>query len=149
MKLKQVKQRKFDPGMWESAPVSEVEKLPLGIDGLVKCTIVKARTWKEISAALLADGRKWKKSNGTQWKQYGEMRYADCRGSFKCINTQCPFRVQFGVTNTNQFKNVSSGQEACSICGDAGEFVICGARRYVFYGKTKYRCFIVGATRAP
>ncbi|PFX15316.1 hypothetical protein AWC38_SpisGene20463 [Stylophora pistillata] len=64
--LKQVKQRKFDPGMWESALVSEVEKLPLGIDGLVKYTIVRARTSKEISAALLADGRKWKKSNVTQ-----------------------------------------------------------------------------------
>lgn len=89
--------------MWESAPVSEVEKLPLGIDGLVKYTIVNAKTSKEISAVLLADGRKWKKSNVTQWKQYGEMRYADCRGSFKCINTQCPFRVQFGVTNTKRF----------------------------------------------
>lgn len=101
--IKQSKQRKFDPGMLESAPVSEVEKLPLGIDGLVKYTIVNAKTTKEISAVLLVDGRKWKKSNVTQWKQYGEMRYADCRGSFKCINSQCPFRVQFGVTNTKRF----------------------------------------------
>ena len=44
---------------------------------------------------------------------------------FKCINGQCPFRVQFGVTNTKQFKIGSSGQETCSICGDAGQFVIC------------------------
>lgn len=109
--LKQVKQRKYDPGMWESAPVSEVEKLPLGIDGLVKYTIVNAKMSKEISAALLADGQRWKKSNVTQWKQYGEMWYADCWGSFKCINTQCPFRVQFGVTNTKQFNNGSSGQK--------------------------------------
>lgn len=101
--IKQSKQRKFDPGMLESAPASEVEKLPLGIDGLVKYTIVNAKTTKEISAVLLVDGRKWKKSNVTQWKQYGEMRYADCRGSFKCINSQCPFRVQFGVTNTKRF----------------------------------------------
>lgn len=138
--------------MWESAPASEVEKLPLGIDGLVKYTRqhANAKTSKEISAVLLADGRKWKKSNVTQWKQYGEMRYADCRGSFKCINTQCPFRVQFGVTNTKQFKNGSSGQQVCSICGDAGEFVTCQARRYVRYGKKKtYRCVIVGTTRAP
>ena len=60
--IKQSKQRKFDPGMWESPPMSEVEKLPLGIDGLVKNTIVKAKTSKEISAVLLADGRKWKTS---------------------------------------------------------------------------------------
>ena len=106
--------------MWESAPVSEVEKLPFGIDGLVR----SAKTSKEISAALLTDGRRWKKSNVTQWKQYGEMRYADCRGSFKCINGQCPSRVQFGVTNTKQFKIDLSGQEACSICGDAGQSVI-------------------------
>ncbi|PFX19115.1 hypothetical protein AWC38_SpisGene16499 [Stylophora pistillata] len=147
--LKQVKQRKFDPAMWESAPISEVEKLPLGIDGLVKYAIVKARTSKEISAALPADGRKWKKSKGTQWKQYGELRYADCRGSFKCINTQCPFRIQFGVANTNQFKNVSSGQEACSICGDSGEFVICRARRYVFYGKKIIQVFHCGSHTCP
>ena len=91
--------------MWESAPVSEVEKLPFGIDGLVRYTIAKAKTSKQISAALLTDGRRRKKSNVTQWKQYRGMRYADCRGSFKCINGQCPFRVQFGVTNTKQFKN--------------------------------------------
>ena len=59
--------------MWESAPVSEVEKLPLGIDGLVRYTIVKAKTSKQISAALLTDGRRWNKSNVTQWKQYGEI----------------------------------------------------------------------------
>jgi len=106
---KQSKERKFDSGMWESAPISEVEKLPLAIDGLVKCTIVNAKTSKEINAPLLSDGRKWKKSNVTQWRQYVEMRYADCRGSFKCINTQCPYCVQFGVTNTKQFKNGTSG----------------------------------------
>ena len=42
-----------------------------------------------------------------------------------------PFRVQFGVTNTKQFKIGSSGQDTCSICGDAGQFVICRARHYV------------------
>lgn len=147
--IKQSKQRKFDPGMWESAPASEVEKLPLGIDGLVKYTIVNAKTSKEISAVLLADGRKWKKSNVTQWKQYGEMRYVDCRGSFKCINTQCPFRVQFGVTNTKQFKNGSSGQQVCSICGDTGEFVTCQARRYVKYGKKNLQVFHCGNHTCP
>ena len=34
------------------------------------------------------------------------------------------FRVQFGVTDAKQFKIGSSCQEACSICGDAGSFVI-------------------------
>lgn len=29
------KQRKYDPGMWESAPVHDVTHLPEGIDGLV------------------------------------------------------------------------------------------------------------------
>ena len=114
--------------MWDNIPVAEVEKLPEGIDGLVKYNIVNAKTSKEISSALLADGRKWKKSNVTQWKKKGEMRYSDCKGSFRCINTQCPFRVQFGVTNTRQFKSGSNNEQACSVCGDAGEFVACTAR---------------------
>ena len=129
------KQRKCDPEMWDSIPVTEVEKLTEGIEGLVKYNIVNAKTSKEISSAQLADGRKWKKSNVTQWKNKGEMRYSDCKGSFRCINTQCPFRVQFGVTNTRQFKNGSNNDQACSVCGDAGEFVACTARRYVKYGK--------------
>ena len=58
--------KKYDPGIWENAPVSEVEKLRLGIDGLVRYTIVKAKTSKATSAALLTDGRRWKKSNVTQ-----------------------------------------------------------------------------------
>ena len=135
--------------MWESAPVSEVEKLPFGIDGLVRYTIAKAKTSKQISAALLTDGRRWKKSNVTQWKRYRGMRYADCWGSFKCINGQCHFRVQFGVTNTKQFKIGSSGQEACSICGDAGQFVICHVRRYVKYGKKNVQVFHCGNHSCP
>ena len=74
------------------------------------------------------------------------MRYAVRRGSFRCMNTQCPFRVQFGVTNTKQFKNGSNNEQVCSICGDAGEFVICSARCYMYmyirYSKKEYRCFI-------
>ena len=52
--------------MWDSIRVAEVEKLPEGIDGLVKYNIVNAKTSMEISSALLGDGRKWKKSNVTQ-----------------------------------------------------------------------------------
>ena len=101
--------------------------------------------WERIRISGGRFSRFW----GTEWKQYGKMRYADCRGSFKCINGQCPFCVQIGVTNTKQFKIGSSGQEACSICGDAGQFVICSARSYVKYSKKNVRCFIVGATLAP
>ena len=135
--------------MWDSIPFAEVCKLPEGIDGLVKYNIVNAKTSKEVSSALLADGRKWKKSNVTQWKKKGEMRYSDCKGSFRCINAQCPFRVQFGVTNTRQFKNGSNNDQACSVCGDAGEFVACTARRYVNYGKRGVQVFHCGNHTCP
>lgn len=46
--------------MWGSIPVAEVEKLPEGIDGLVKYNIVNAKTSKEISSALLADNAEMK-----------------------------------------------------------------------------------------
>ena len=81
--------------MQESAPVFEVEKLPLGTDGLARYTIVKAKTSKEKSAALLTDGWRWKKSNVTQWKQYGELRYADGRGSFSASMDSILFVFNF------------------------------------------------------
>ena len=112
--------------MWDSIPVAEVDKLPQGIDSLVEYNIVNAKTLKEVSSVLLADGQRWKKSNVTQRKKKGEMRYSDCKGSFRCINTQCPFSVQFGVTNTRQFKNGSNDQ-ACSVCGDAAGSMYCKA----------------------
>ena len=90
-----VKQRKYDLGMQESPPVLEVEKFPIDMNGLVRYTIVKAKTWKEKRAALLTDGRRWKKSNVTQWKQYGELRYADCRGSFSASMDSVLFVFNF------------------------------------------------------
>ena len=62
-----------------------------------------------------------------------------CRrsGLLQCINGQYTFRVQFRLTNTKQFTVDSSGQEACSVCGEAGEFLICRAKRCVKYGKKK------------
>lgn len=54
---------------------------------------------------------------------------------------QCPFRVQFGVTNTRQFKNGSNNKQDCSAWGDAGEFAACTARRYVKYGKIDVQVF--------
>jgi len=86
-------QQKFDPGMQKNVPRMGSPKTS---SCLVKYSIVNAKTTTEISAALLADGRKWKKSSVTQRKQYGEMRYTECQGSFRCNNTQCPFRVEFG-----------------------------------------------------
>ena len=62
---------------------------------------------------------------------------------------ESPFHVQFGVTNTKQFKIGSSGQEACSIYGDAGQFVICHARRYVKYGKKNVQVFHCGSHSCP
>ncbi|KAJ7385082.1 hypothetical protein OS493_017447, partial [Desmophyllum pertusum] len=98
----QKKQRKLNPDLWERAAVQEVSKLPCGMDGLAVYNISNVPAEKDMTSALLSDGRKWKKSTVTQWKRYGPMRYADCQGSFKCSNQKCPFRVQFGVVNRHR-----------------------------------------------
>ena len=91
---------------------------------------------------MVGDGRNVTSHNGN-------MRYADCQSSFKCINGQCPFRVQFGLTNIKQFKVGSRSQEACSICGDASQFVIRRVRRYVKDGKKGVQVFHCGSHCCP
>ena len=53
------------------------------------------------------------------------------------------------MTNTRQFKNGSNNDQACSVCGDAGEFVACTARRYVKYGKRGVQVFHCGNQTCP
>ena len=135
----QVKQRKFDPELWKDMPVREVERLPCGIDGLTVYSIKNVSDTKQRTGALSSDGRKWKKSSVTSWKQYGPMRFADCRGSNCCRNEECPFRVQYGVINRTQFKREKSGKNQCAVCGHEAEIVYCEGRRYVRQGKNRLK----------
>lgn len=143
------KQQKYDPDMWESAPVLEVSQLPEGMDGLVVYNIRNISNAKDKQAALATDGRKWKKSSVTQWKKYGPMRYANCDGSYKCTNDKCPFKAEYGVTNRSQFKCNPSGEKICRICESVSEFISCTARRYIRDGKKSVKVFHVGTHTCP
>lgn len=90
--------------------------LPCGIDGLAVYNITNVPPGNDQQAALLSDGRKWKKGNITQWKRHGPMRYADCRGSFKCTNAKCPFRIEYGVLNRTQVNKKKEGIATCRKC---------------------------------
>ena len=135
----EVKQRKYNPELWRNVPVREVDNLPSGIDGLTVYTVKNVSDTKQKTRILSSDGRRWKKSSVTSWKQYGPMRYADCRGSYCCRNRDCPFRVQYGVTNTTQFKKEESGESHCAVCGHEAETVDCEGRRYSISEKVKSR----------
>lgn len=88
-------QPRFGPGMWKAVEQEVVSTLPSGIDVLCKYKIVNST--KNKVQLLQTDGRKWKKSSVSNWKDHGNVRYADCRGSHKCVNNTCPFRVEYGV----------------------------------------------------
>ena len=79
----------------------------------------------------LEDGRNWKKSCPTDWVGHRRVRYGDCKGSHKCVNESCPFKVQFDVLNTRQFEKKKGFGLACKGCGAKAIFVQCFARRHV------------------
>ena len=61
------------------------------------------------------------------------MRYADCRGSYKCENIDYPYKVQYGVINCMQTKKCE-GVYVCGACEDPSVFVECAASRYLQTG---------------
>ena len=97
-----------------------------------------------IKIELLQDGRKWKKTCTTVWRGHARTRFADCKGSVKRSKEHCPFKVQFGVTNTTQFEKKHHGKQVCKGCGSEGQFVPCGACRYLHYRKNKVTVYHVG-----
>ena len=137
----QKRQRKFDPYLWERSPVQEVVTLPCGIDGLAVYILTNLPAGNDQQAALLSQGRKWKKITVTQWKRHGPMRYADCRGSVKCKNAKSPFRIEYGVVNRTQVNKNKEGIVICQICGEETEYVPCPALRYIRKGKKNIKVF--------
>ena len=57
--------------------------------------------------------------------------------------------MQFGVTNTIQVEKKRDGKQVCKGCGSGGEFVPCGARKYLSYGKNKVTVYHVGEHTCP
>ena len=121
-------------------------QLPVGIDGL---TVYKIKWFVPDKIELLRDGRKWKETCPTVWRGHARTWFADCKGSVKCTKEHCPFKMHFWVTNTIQFEKKCDGKQVCKRCGSEGEFVPCGASRYLSYRKNKVTFYYVGEHTCP
>lgn len=121
-----------------------MKSLPIGINGL---KIYEIKDFRQNLDAL-KDGRKWKKNCPTEWKNHGRVRFADCKGSYKCIQEKCPFKMEFGVTNTTQFEK-EGGAMICKGCGKVGEYVVCSARRYLSYRNKSVTVYHIGNHTCP
>ena len=138
------KQRKISKSSWENVSKESVESLPIGINGLKVYVIKDFRQRPE----YLRDGRKWKKNCPTEWKNHGRVHFADCKGSYKCVEEKCPFRIEFGVKNTRPFEK-ERGEMVCKGCGKVGEYVACSARRYLSYGSKSVTVYHIGNHTCP
>lgn len=145
---KKKRQRKVTEEMWAGVGAEVVEHLPDGIDGLRVFNIPLKHDEKE-GRDVLRDGRRWKKNCPTQWKGHNRVRYADCNGSHKCSSARCPFRLEFGVVNTTQFRTKKDGSVVCSACNERPLFVKCPARRYISCGSRFTKVFHYGQHTCP
>ena len=139
-------QRKIGIGSWTNVEKHSVEQLPEGIDGLV---IYEVKPFSKKSTNKLKDGRKWRKTCPTNWKGHSRVRFSDCKGSYRCISDRCPFKIQYGVTNTTQFEIKRDKRITCKGCGTEGEFVPCRARRYLSFAKKKVTVYHIGQHTCP
>ena len=99
------KQRKITKELWSGMKAELVENLPEGVDGL-RVFKIPLQSCEEEGRNTLRDGRKWKKNCPTESKGHNRVRYADCKGSSRCYNAHCPFKLEFGVVNTNSQGNL-------------------------------------------
>lgn len=141
----QQKQRKIGPEKWNSVAIMTVNVLPQDIDGL-QAYEIKYKNQKDLSTSL-NDGRKWNKNCPSNWTGHQRVRYADCKGSFTCTNSKCPYKIEYGVINCSQFSRNAS--HACIACGCSGEFVPCEARRYISYKNNTVKVYHYGIHSCP
>ena len=137
------KQKKIGPEKWNSVELQSVENLPNGIDGL-SAYVMKTTNNKDVIYSL-RDGRKWCKNCPSYWKGHVRVRYADCKGSYHCVQDNCPYKIEYGVTNRTQFE----GDNLCKACGCRGEFVPCEARRYISYTEKNTKVYHYGHHSCP
>ena len=133
--VNRAKQRKLTEETWQNAKEEEVEKLPIGING-INVYAINVEKEKKNYGKILKDGRKWKKNCPTSWKGHIRVRYANCKGSYRCNSLKCPYRKEYGVVNTVQFEK-KGGSKICKGCGNNGNYVPCMERniKVSLYGK--------------
>lgn len=139
------RQRKYGPEIWRNVNEEKVDELPNGIDGLSCFKIKNVVDVKARRKALSSDGRRWSKDSSTGWAEYGDMRFANCRGSQVCTNDECSYKIEYGVVNKLQFTK----ENRCTACEVTAEFVACPARRYTHLTGTNLKVFHCGFHTRP
>ncbi|XP_028408652.1 uncharacterized protein LOC114531204 [Dendronephthya gigantea] len=136
--------KRYPKHLWNKVEVERVKTIPGNIDGLRVYEITKSGE-AMTKTSMVRDGRKWKKSSQTRWVGYDNVRYSDCSGSYMCTNSACEFRKEYGVINKTHFDR----KKNCSVCGSAGKYVKCDARRYIASCGKKTRVYHCGKHTCP
>ena len=83
IKCNKKKQKKVAEYHWSDVTPQNVTCLPIGVGGLQVYILSNSSNDKTNG---LEDGRKWKKGCPTDWVGHRRVRFADCKGSHKCVN---------------------------------------------------------------
>ena len=133
IKCDRKKQKKVAEYHWSDVTPQNVTCLRIGTDGL---------------QVYILNSNSNDKTNGLVAVQRS-VRFGDCKGSHKCVNESCPFKVQFDVLNTRQFEKKKGFGLACKGCGAKAIFVQCFARRHVSTSDKQTKVYHYGKHTCP
>lgn len=112
--------------MWSDVETKKVDKLPFDIDGLVKYELAFD---KERRMESTRDGRPWAGFMTSRRSGFtGTRRLARCKGSYRCINDDCPYLKQYCKRNRVQFQ-VRNSENICHSCGAPAMHILCPASK--------------------
>ena len=103
-----------------------MNKIPEDIDGLGLYEIGQSGGAIK-GKQRVRDGRRWQSAQ-TCWNGFDNVRYFDCSGPYKCINSICDFKKEYSVVSRIHFDKRT---RICSVCGCAGKYIQCDARCYI------------------
>ncbi len=119
--------RKSNISEWNNVLISDVDKLPYNIDGLVAYQLPFDPNKRMHSSK---DGRPWGTWVTSNRKGFsGLRRSARCKGGYKCENRNCLFLGIYKKNNQVQFETDLDGVVSCSTCGVKGTKVHCYAKK--------------------
>ena len=111
----------------------EVDKLPSDLDGLKKYKI-KGNACNFMEKAR--DRRHFQMSKSSIAARGVIRRVGKCRGSYKCINSDCSFVSTQNRHNTSKFNNFA-GLKICHSCGKFAHKSVCNARKLIDFDENE------------
>ena len=109
--------------------LGEKDRIPYDIDG--SCAFRLTGDSKSNLVLRCKDGRPWKsKDSGTKWRKYTSVRYKNCGGGLRCLNTDCRRQMEIeGVACERD--GFDKKLKTCNMCGIIGSHFPCSARKYL------------------